>query len=119
MKESGLRMRKLRISGLAVLFMALSASTTLAAEEPVFEIELKDGLITPSRLEVPAKSRFKLIVTNKGQAPAEFESRELRKEVVVASGSKATLVIRTLDPGEYKFFDDFQPGAPAAVLIAK
>ena len=29
------------------------------------------------------------------------------------------MIIRTLDPGEYKFFDDFQPGAPAAVLIAK
>ncbi len=112
-------MRKLLIIGFAGLCMALSASTTLAADEPAFEIELKDGVITPSQLDVPAKSRFKLVLKNRGQAPAEFESRELRKEVVVAPGSTATLVIRTLDPGEYKFFDDFQPGAPAAVLIAK
>ncbi|HQX85662.1 MAG TPA: cupredoxin domain-containing protein, partial [Aestuariivirga sp.] len=27
--------------------------------------------------------------------------------------------IRTLDPGEYSFFDDFQPGSPPAILTAK
>jgi hypothetical protein len=115
-------MRKFHIGGLVALCAVLGATTPLAAGEagePVFEIELKDGVISPSRLEVPAKSRFKLLLKNKGQVPAEFESVELRKEKVVAPGSTATLVIRTLDPGEYKFFDDFQPGAPAAVLIAK
>src|SRR5208282_5385100 len=90
-----------------------------AADEPVFEIEMKDGVIMPSRLEVPAKTRFKIIVKNTGKIPAEFESRELRKEVIVPAGSTATMIIRTLDAGEYKFFDDFQADAPPAVLIAK
>jgi hypothetical protein len=112
-------MRKTFLSGLAALCVALGAPACFAADEPVFEIELKDGVIIPPQLEVPAKSRFKLVLKNTGQAPAEFESRELHKEIVVAPGSTATLVIRTLDPGEYKFFDDFQPGALAAVLIAK
>lgn len=89
------------------------------AEEPVFEIEMKDGVITPLRLEVPAKTRFKIVVKNTGQVPAEFESAELRKEVVVPPGASAPLIIRTLDAGEYKFFDDFQPSAPPAVLVAK
>ena len=97
----------------------LAATLALAADEPVFEIEMKDGVITPQRLEVPAKTRFKIIVKNTGKIPAEFESNELRKEVVVPAGSTATMIIRTLDPGEYKFFDDFQVGAPPAVLIAK
>ncbi len=90
-----------------------------AADEPVFEIEMKDGVITPLRLEVPAKTRFKIIVRNTGKVPAEFESTELRKEVVVPAGNTATMIIRTLDAGEYKFFDEFQVGAPPAVLIAK
>ncbi len=90
-----------------------------AADEPVFEIEMKDGVITPARLEVPAKTRFKIVVKNTGQAPAEFESAELRKEIVVPPGGSAPLIIRTLDAGEYKFFDDFQPGAPPAVLVVK
>jgi len=112
-------MRKRLIGGLAALYIIFSVTTPLAADEPAFEIELKDGVVTPLQLEVPAKSRFKLVLKNRGQGPAEFESLELHKEVVVAPGATATLVIRTLDPGEYKFFDDFQPGAPAAVLIAK
>lgn len=99
----------------ALVFAAQPAQ----AEEPVFEIEMKDGAITPLRLEVPAKTRFKIIVKNTGQAPAEFESAELRKEVVVAPGGTAPLIIRTLDAGEYKFFDDFQPSAPPAVLVVK
>ena len=96
-----------------------ASSPCRAGEEPVFQIEMNDGVITPSRLEVPAKTRFKIIVKNTGKMPAEFESTELRKEVVVPAGGEAPLIIRTLDAGEYKFFDDFQPSAPPAVLIAK
>ena len=90
-----------------------------AADEPVFNIEMNDGVITPSRIEVPAKTRFKIIIRNTGKMPAEFESTELRKEVVIPAGGEAPLIIRTLDAGEYKFFDDFQPGAPPALLVAK
>jgi hypothetical protein len=96
-----------------------AASPGWAADEPVFRIEMNDGVITPSRIEVPAKTRFKIIVKNTGKMPAEFESTELRKEVVVPAGSEAPMIIRTLDAGEYKFFDDFQPDAPPALLIAK
>lgn len=90
-----------------------------AAEEPVFEIEMNDGVISPARLEVPANTRIKIIVKNTGKMPAELENLELRKEVVVPPGDSAPLIIRRLDAGEYKFFDDFQPGAPPAVLVAK
>jgi Cupredoxin-like domain len=54
-----------------------------------------------------------------GDTPAEFESNELRKEKVLAPKTTSILVFRTLDPGEYPFFDDFHPDAPQAVLIAK
>jgi hypothetical protein len=90
-----------------------------AEDDPIFRVEFKDGVVTPLRLEVPAKRRFKLELHNLGQTPAEFESRELRKEKVLAPGTSSTLVIRTLDPGEYEFFDDFHLDAPPAVLVAK
>ncbi len=106
------------ISILATLCIGVPAPGH-ATDEPVFKIEMNDGVITPSRIEVPAKTRFKIIVKNTGKMPAEFESTELRKEVVVPAGSEAPLIIRTLDAGEYKFFDDFQPSAPPALLIAK
>jgi len=94
-------------------------SAARAEDLPTFQIELKDGVMTPLRLEVPADKTFKIEVTNAGTAPAEFESVQLRKEKVIAPGGKSFIVIRGLDPGEYDFFDDFHPTAPHAVLVAK
>jgi Cupredoxin-like domain len=104
---------------LAALFLVSGAANTRAEEEPVFTIEFKDGNIVPERLEVPANRRFQLQLRNSGDTPAEFESNELRKEKVLAPRTTSILVFKTLDPGEYPFFDDFHPDAPKAVLIAK
>ena len=89
-----------------------------AAEMPVFRILMRDGTITPARLEVPANTPFKLEITNAGSTPAEFESLSLHKEKVLAAGATSSLVFRRLEPGEYDFFDDFHPGA-RAVLVAR
>ena len=91
----------------------------VAAEDPVFRIEFRDGKVTPAELEVPANTRIKLELHNLGDTPAEFESKELRKEKVLAAKSSSSLIIRTLAPGRYEFFDDFHPGVPPSVLIAK
>jgi|SRR5271166_6103051 len=108
-----------RVAPILAVLCLCAPSTGRAGDEPVFQIEMNDGVITPSRIEVPAKTKFRIIVKNTGKMPAEFESTELRKEVVVPAGGEAPLIIRTLDAGEYKFFDDFQPDAPPALLIAK
>jgi hypothetical protein len=99
-------------------FLAVAAPAR-AEEEQSFRIEFRDGKIEPLRLEVPAKSRIRLQLVNLGDTPAEFESTELRKEKVLAPKSESVMVIRTLDPDEYSFFDDFHPGSPPAILVAK
>jgi hypothetical protein len=116
---AGQSRKSVAAAGLLAGALMLGGPPPARAEEPVFEIEMKDGVINPARLEVPARTRFKIVVKNTGLTPAEFESTELRKEVVVPPGGAAALIIRTLDPGEYKFFDEYQPSAPPAVLIAK
>jgi hypothetical protein len=104
---------------LVALLFAFAAAPALAEEEPTFQIEFKGGVIAPKRLEVPAKTRFRLEISNNDDSPAEFESVELHKEKVLAPHSQTVMVIRTLDAGEYNFFDDFHPDAPPAVLVAK
>jgi Cupredoxin-like domain len=101
----------------AILLAALFV--VCAEEEPVFMIEFKNGKIAPERLEVPANRRFQLQLRNNGDSPAEFESNVLRKEKVLAPKTTSVLVFRTLDPGEYPFFDDFHPDARRAILIAR
>ncbi|MDH6234972.1 hypothetical protein M2281_005593 [Mesorhizobium soli] len=104
---------------LAGLFLASASASVALADDPTFRIEFKDGAINPQRLEVPAKTRFRLELVNLGDTPAEFESLELRKEKVIAPQAETVMVIRTLDPGEYAFFDDFHPGQAPAVLVAR
>lgn len=113
------RVRRLCVLLPPLILLAAAAAPLGAAEEPQFALEFNDGKVSPQRLEVPANTRFKLELRNTGQTPAEFESAELRKEKVVAPNSTSILVFRTLDPGEYEFFDDFHPDAPKAVIVAK
>ncbi len=102
-----------------VLLMAFCAATPVFADNmPVFKIELKDGTISPQRLEVPANAAFKIEVSNTGTSPAEFESLSLHKEKVLAAGTTSALVFRRLEAGNYDFFDDFHPDAKAT-LTAK
>jgi c-di-GMP-binding flagellar brake protein YcgR len=108
----------LRKVAVALIF-ACAALHVAHADDPVFRIEFEDGKITPQRLEVPANTRFKIELINKGKTPIEFESTQLKKEKVVAPDSQSFIVFRTLDPGEYDFFDDFHLDAPHAVLVAK
>ncbi|HUO54547.1 MAG TPA: cupredoxin domain-containing protein [Rhodoblastus sp.] len=108
----------MRSVGLLCLLL-LSAAPARAGETPTFRIEFNDGKFEPHRLEVPANTRIEIELVNKGQGPAEFESKQLRKEKVIAPGATTSMVIRDLDPGEYDFFDDFHPDAPPAVLVAK
>lgn len=106
------------------LLTAVAAATpalpapAVAEDIPVFKVELKDGSISPARLEVPANTPFKIEVSNTGTGPSEFESISLHKEKVVAAGVTSPLVFRRLEPGEYDFFDDFHPEA-RAILVAK
>ena len=107
--------------GTAFIVAALTAvmSFPALADDPTFKIEIKDGVITPLQLEVPANTRIRLEVSNTGSSPAEFESVQLKKEKVIAGGNTTVMVIRNLDPGTYDFFDDFHIDLPHAKIIAK
>ena len=68
---------------------------------------------------MPANLPFKIELHDTGNTPGEFESTELHLEKVLAAQSSSFIVIRRLAPGEHRFFDDFHPDAPQAVLVAK
>jgi hypothetical protein len=100
----------------------LSLSNPLrAADLQTFRIEIKDGVITPKQTEVPANKDFKLEIANTGSVPAEFESKQLRQEKVLAPGKTVTITIRGVDAGEYQFVDEFHENDAAGqgVIIAK
>jgi len=103
---------------LLLLATALTGAPAAAEDMPVFKIEMKDGVISPTHLKVPANRPFKLEINNAGKSPAEFESLSLHKEKVLPGETASSMVFRRLEPGEYDFFDDFHPGTKA-VLVAE
>jgi hypothetical protein len=104
----------------ASLAASLGGMATVAHADdlPTFKLEMNDGKLNPARIEVPAGKRIKIEVRNTGKGAAEFESVQLRKEKVLAPGADSFVVIAPLDPGEYKFFDDFHQQAQG-VIVAK
>ena len=109
----GQKMRMLFTLGLLV-----AAGASFGADLPTFKLEMKDGVLTPARIDVPAGKKIKIDVHNTGTSAIEFESVQLRKEKVLAPGADSFVVIAPLSPGEYKFFDDFHPNAKG-VIVAK
>lgn len=103
---------------LAALLLLSTGAAVRADDMPVIKVEMRDGVILPAIIEVPANTRFKLEISNTGQSPVEFESLELKREKALAAGSTSSIVFRTLDAGSYDVFDDFHPEAKAK-LVAK
>jgi hypothetical protein len=104
---------------LAWLLAAAFAPLAAHAELPTYELSLNDGHFTPAVLEVQAGQRFKIILKNIGQGPAEFESTPLRVEKVLSPGVTTFVVIHPLRPGQYPFFDEFNLQLPEGSLLAK
>jgi hypothetical protein len=110
-------MKRLQIAWL--MLAGAVAPFTAYAELPSYELSLRDGRFTPALLEVPAGQRFKIILRNIGQGPAEFESTPLRVEKVLSPGVTTFVVIHPLRPGHYPFFDEFNPQLPEGGILAK
>lgn len=103
----------------ATAVLAMGSTTLAHADElPTFKLEMNNGKLNPARIEVPAGKRVKIEVHNTGTSAIEFESVQLRKEKVLAPGAQSFIVIAPLQPGEYKFFDDFHQQAQG-VIVAK
>ncbi|GHE04765.1 hypothetical protein GCM10008024_33040 [Allgaiera indica] len=104
---------------------ALSIATLLAAgavsAEQALVVTLHDGVVTPQKIEVPAGKAQVLTVKNTGKAAAEFESKRLRIEKIIAPGKTVEIKLRPLPAGTYPFVEEFHEDQPTArgEIVAK
>lgn len=99
------------------VFLALASAH--GQELHTVTLTLRDGKLIPPTLEVPANTRFKIVIRNEGRGPAEFESRSLRKEKVLAPGATSFVVVAPLKPGTYDMFDEFHEKTATGTVVAK
>ena len=91
----------------------------MAADLPVYELKIKDHRFDPSRLEIPAGAKVKLVIKNLDATPEEFESYQLNREKIVPGNSEIIVYVGPLDPGEYGFFGDFNQDTAQGTLTVK
>ncbi|MHB9119667.1 MAG: cupredoxin domain-containing protein [Burkholderiales bacterium] len=103
----------------AVLLAGLYLPAAVAEGLPSFTLVIKNGRFIPETIEVPAGRKFRLDIRNEGPGAEEFESKDLRKEKVLAPGASSFLVFQPLNPGRYKFFGEFHPDTAIGRILAK
>jgi hypothetical protein len=104
---------------IAALLLFAALAPVHADDMPSFKLSIRAGHFIPETLEVPAGTKFRLLITNEGPGAEEFESIELKKEKVLAPGVSSFLIFQPLKPGSYKFFGDFHPETAQGRIVAK
>lgn len=105
------------VCALALCWGALPGA--MAQDLPTFQLVIRNARFEPSTINVPANTKFRLLIKNEGPGAEEFESVELRKEKVLSPGASSFLVFQPLKPGVYKFFGEFHPDTAQGQIIAK
>ena len=103
---------------LIALGVGLSTIDALAADDS-FTLTIKDHRFDPAQLDVPAGRKLKLIVKNLDPTPEEFESRDLKREKVIAGKAQALITIGPLKPGTYKFVGEYHESTAQGQIVAK
>lgn len=110
-------------NGIFVIATALwlAAGTGLASAEQLLTLKLtaRDGRFYPETIEVPAGTRFKIVITNEGPGPEEFESDNPRREKVLGAGGTSFLIFPALEPGVYPFYGEFHPETAKGRIVVK
>ncbi len=97
----------LAIGLLVAVILVAWAPVAWAEDAATVRLSLKDHRFQPAEARAPAGKPITIVISNLDPTPAEFESKTLRVEKVVAGGGTITVQIRTLAAGRYRFFDDY------------
>lgn len=90
-----------------------------AARAAQLSVSLSGHVFSPVQIIVPANTPFILRVTSHDATPDEFESADLRVEKILMPGQTIIVHLGPLEPGTYKFFDDFHPETANGIVLAK
>lgn len=99
---------------LSIALLSLAASTAMAAADNEFTLTIKDHAFAPKEITLPAGKKVTLLVVNQDATPAEFESKSLGREKVIAGKSTATIKLGPLKPGRYSFVEEYHENEAAA-----
>jgi len=104
---------------LALAVLTLAALHAHAAADE-FTLTIKNHTFEPKEIKLPANQKIKLKVVNQDATPAEFESKPLNREKVIAGKTTAVINLGPLKPGRYPFVEEFhetEAGAQGTIVV--
>lgn len=105
-----------RAARILVTLLGLAAGAVSAAEP--LQLVIRAQGFQPREIAVPAGKQVELVIANQDDLPAEFESYDLSREIVVPAHGQVKVFIGPLDPGRYRFFNDFHRESEGWVVVA-
>ncbi len=101
-----------------VMIAALGITPLLSwAADTVPVILIHNAQFEPGELVIAPGVRTQLIVRNLDAIPAEFESYDLSREVVVAAHGEVSFYVGPVNPGRYEFFNDFNHKMKGTIIV--
>ena len=97
--------------------LLIACAAPAFAEQPSITIVVRDHQFVPAEVPVPAGVKVKLVIRNEQAIAAEFESKSLHREKVIAPGATASLFVGPLKPGRYEFFDEFHSATRGFLVV--
>ena len=100
-----------------VATLLIVCAVPVLAQQPPITIAVRDHQFVPAEVPIPAGVKVELIIRNEQTTPAEFESKSLHREKVIAPGAAASIFVGPLQPGRYEFLDDFHPATRGFLVV--
>lgn len=105
-------------AGILTVVMGLGVCSNAQADTPRTLLTIKNQQFIPQQIQIPAHTKVEIVVKNEDRLPAEFESADLSREVVIPGHSAVSVYVGPLSKGRYGFFDDFNRAARGWVISA-
>ncbi len=102
----------------AAALLVLPVAAARAADPPL-ELTIKDHAFAPAELRVKAGQPVVLHIRNEDATAEEFDSASLKVEKVIPAHGEATVRIRPLKPGTYKFEGEYHEDTAQGTLVAE
>ena len=108
----------MRFTLIAVSMLFVTVQAMAAGE--AYTLTIENHAFSPKEVKVSAGQKVRLLVVNKDATPAEFESKPLSREKIIAGKSSATILIGPLKPGRYPFVEEYhekEAGAQGVIIV--
>ncbi len=107
---------RLRLLLPAVAVAAAVVCGSARADGPKTSLVIRNQQFIPPVVNIPAQTKIEIVVRNEDRMPAEFESYDLSREIVVPGLSAVSVYVGPLPAGRYRFFNDFNHAASGWVV---